>query len=417
MKETNLPVKFYNIGISYRKADVQTRGSFSLSKENQELLLEDAKKMGLSHLLVLSTCNRTEITGFAHHPYELISLICKFSGGSMEDFARVSTIRKGNEAIQHLFKIGVGLDSQILGDYEIVAQLKASFKMAKEAGTTNAYMERLLNAVLQASKEVKNNTKLSSGTTSVAYAAIQYVIEKVPAFNDKKILVYGLGKMGKSACKNLDKYTNNNTTRLVNRTDQKAIDFAQDHQTISTVPHHTLSENIKDCDILIVSTGSQKHTITEAHIPKDKALIILDLSMPENVDSSLKNRDNITLVNVDELSKITEQTVEERKKEIPKVGVILEKHKLEFEEWHNNRKFVPAVNALKASLQNIQSNEIDFHRKKVSDFNEDQVEMVSSRIIQKITTMFIKHLKDEKTSATQSIDVMKKVFNLENIES
>jgi glutamyl-tRNA reductase len=139
--------------------------------------------------------------------------------------------------------------------------------------------------------------------------------------------------------------------------------------------------------------------------------------MPENVDSSLKNRDNITLVNVDELSKITEQTVEERKKEIPKVGVILEKHKLEFEEWHNNRKFVPAVNALKASLQNIQSNEIDFHRKKVSDFNEDQVEMVSSRIIQKITTMFIKHLKDEKTSATQSIDVMKKVFNLENIES
>jgi len=116
---------------------------------------------------VLSTCNRTEISGFAEHPFQLINLLCKFSEGTVEEFAKVLYVNKTKEAIHHLFRMGTGLDSQILGDYEIVGQLKQAFKKAKKIGTTNAYLERLLNAILQASKEVKNKTKLSSGTTSV----------------------------------------------------------------------------------------------------------------------------------------------------------------------------------------------------------------------------------------------------------
>ena len=134
----------YNIGVSYKKADATIRGKFSISKENQVELLKEAKLKGMDGIFVLSTCNRTEITGFAEHPFQLISMLCKYSNGAVEEFAEVSNVYKNKEAINHLFRMGTGLDSQILGDYEIVGQLRQAFKLAKEVGTTNAYFERLV---------------------------------------------------------------------------------------------------------------------------------------------------------------------------------------------------------------------------------------------------------------------------------
>ena len=144
-------------------------------------------------------------------------------------------------------------------------------------------------------------------------------------------------------------------------------------------------------------------------------MLILDLSMPENVDKLLKERPEITLVNVDELSKITDKTIETRKKEIPLAQAIIDQHKQEFNDWISYRKFVPAVNALKESLQMIQGHEIDFHRKKINNFNEEHAELITSHMIQKITTQFVKHLKDDKTSVDQSIEVISKIFNLKEL--
>ncbi|WP_435264269.1 glutamyl-tRNA reductase [Tenacibaculum sp. nBUS_03] len=409
MYTDNRPTKFYNIGVSYVKADANTRGKFSLSKENQLALLQEAKERGLGELFVLSTCNRTEITGFAEHPFQLISMLCKHSNGSVEDFARVSYVNKNQEAIQHLFRMGTGLDSQILGDYEIVGQLRQAFKQAKEAGTTNAYLERLLNCVMQASKRVKNETKLSSGTTSVSYAAVQYLIKNLPEYNTRNILVFGLGKMGKHTCKNLAEYTRNKKVSLINRTNQKSEDFVNEHPFIRQAKYENLSEEVNDTDVLIVSTGADVPTITKKHV-SDKKLLILDLSMPANVSDEVSNLDNVTLINVDELSKITDETLAVRQKEVPVAESIIEIYKEEFNEWLNHRKFTPAINALKQSLLSIQKDEINFHKKKIQGFDESQAEVITSRFIQKITTQFVKHLKDEKTSINQSIEVMSRVF-------
>jgi len=188
----------YNIGVSYRKADAHTRGRYSLSKQNQIDLLKEAKSIGFDGVFILSTCNRTEITGFAEHPFQLIQLLCKYSGGNVEEFAQISYVYKSNEAVNQLFRIGTGLESQILGDYEIVGQLKLAFKLAKKYDTINAHLERLLNLVLQASKKVKNTTQLSSGTTSVSYAAVQFIIQNVPNYDQKKYFGFWIGKNGKA---------------------------------------------------------------------------------------------------------------------------------------------------------------------------------------------------------------------------
>jgi glutamyl-tRNA reductase len=400
----------YNIGVSYKKADAQIRGKFSLSKENQIALLNEAKGLGIDGAFVLSTCNRTEVTGFAEHPFQLISLLCKYSNGSVEEFAEVSNVYKNQEAVQQLFKIGTGLDSQILGDYEIVGQLKLAFQQAKRENTTNAYLERLINLVLQASKKVKNQTKLSSGTTSVSYAAVQYIIKNLPDYNAKNMLVFGLGKMGKHTCKNLAEYTDNKSVCLINRTQEKAAAFVKEHATIRKGNYTKLVEEIHQSDVLVVSTGANSPTITTKHIATDKEILILDLSMPRNVSEEVANLKNVTLVNVDELSKITDETLAVRQKEIPLAEAIIEAHAEEFNEWINHRRFTPAIAALKESLENIQKDEINFQKKKIKDFDESQAEIITSRFIQKITTQFVKHLKQEETSVSQSIQIMSKVF-------
>ena len=400
----------YNIGVSYRKADAHTRGRYSLSKQNQIDLLKEAKSIGFDGVFILSTCNRTEITGFAEHPFQLIQLLCKYSGGNVEEFAQISYVYKSNEAVNQLFRIGTGLESQILGDYEIVGQLKLAFKLAKKYDTINAHLERLLNLVLQASKIVKNTTQLSSGTTSVSYAAVQFIIQNVPNYDQKNILVFGLGKMGKHTCKNLAQYTKNKSVCLINRTEEKAISFVKTHSSIRNSSISNLTQEIAKSDILIVSTGSDTPTITKQHISPEKEILILDLSMPENVETSVNQFENVTLVNVDELSKITLETLSTRQNEVPKAEKIIEVYKEEFNDWLNNRKLVPAINALKESLESIKKDEINFHKKKIKNFDENQAEILTNRFIQKITTQFVKHLKEEETSVNDSIQIMSKVF-------
>ncbi|MCG1037220.1 glutamyl-tRNA reductase [Polaribacter sargassicola] len=401
---------FYNIGVSYKKADAKTRGKFSLSKENQTALLKLSKEKGFSGVFIISTCNRTEISGFAERPCQLIELLCEFSEGTIQEFAKVSNVYKNQEAIQQLFRIGTGLESQILGDYEIVGQLRQSFKLAKSLNTTNAYLERLINSVLQASKRVKNETRLSSGTTSVSYAAVQYIVKNLPNYNSKNILVFGLGKMGKHTCKNLAEYTQNKSVCLINRTEEKAINFVKEHTSIRNSKIENLKEEIKNADVLIVSTGADKPTITKEHVKENKDLLILDLSMPENVAKNVTDYKGISIVNVDKLSKITDETLAVRQQEIPLAEAIIETHKAEFNEWLNHRRFTPAIAALKKSLENIKNDEINFQKKKISDFDENQAEILTSRFIQKITTQFVKHLKDENTSVSQSLQVINKVF-------
>lgn len=192
---------FFIAGINYKKTDALLRGEYAINNEQYASLLEQAKLVGLNELFVISTCNRTEIYGFTDSAETLMQLLCSQTQGSLETFSQIAYIKKGIEAIEHLFEVGAGLDSQILGDYEIVGQLKQAVKFSKERGFIGAYMERLINGVLQTSKEIRTKTELSGGTVSVSFAAIQYIKEKISHISKKRILLIGTGKIGRNTCK------------------------------------------------------------------------------------------------------------------------------------------------------------------------------------------------------------------------
>jgi glutamyl-tRNA reductase len=213
---------FYSIGLSYKKADADIRGKFSIDTQAKAKLLVQAKEERIESLVVTSTCNRTEIYGFAQHPFQLIKLLCENSQGTVEDFQKVAYVYKNQEAISHMFRVGTGLDSQILGDFEIISQLKIAFVESKNLGLVNNFLERLINAVIQASKKIKTDTEISSGATSVSYAAVHYIFKNVEDIGNKNILLFGTGKIGRNTCENLIKHSKNEHITLINRTKDKA---------------------------------------------------------------------------------------------------------------------------------------------------------------------------------------------------
>jgi glutamyl-tRNA reductase len=407
---------FYAIGISYRKADAEMRGAFSLSADAIDNLLVQAKADGIPSLAVISTCNRTELYGFAQHPFQLIKLLCEHSKGTVEEFEKVAYVHKNEKANDHLFNVGTGLDSQILGDFEIIGQLKLAFRKSKAQQLINPYMERLINAVIQASKRIKTETDLSSGATSVSFASVQYILENFERNSSQRITLFGTGKIGRNTCENLIKHTDNKEITLINRTKNKAEVIAGKFDLV-VKDYAQLEEQIAQSDILIVATGAQNPTVSKDLICTSKPLLILDLSIPKNVKEDVRELDNVTLVHLDELSKVTNRTLENRENFIPEAHAIIAEIHSEVKLWQESRRFAPTMNALKTKLSTLKTAEIKSHRTKITDFNQEQADFIADRIIQKIAGHFANHLRDEEENTEEAIDLLNKIFKLEQVIS
>lgn len=401
---------FYTIGISYKTANLATRGQFSLSNEQCIALLTEAKSKGIKEILINTTCNRTEIYAYAAHPYQIIKLLCDFSNGELSVFETLGYILKNEAAIHHIFRVGTGLDSQILGDFEIIGQLKQGFYRSKKLGLVNGFSERLVNAVIQASKRIKTETKISTGATSVAFASVQYIIQHIENISEKNILLFGTGKIGRNTCENLIKHTANDHIVLVNRTHEKAKSVAGKFNVLDK-EYGELPTEIRKADVMIVATGAQQPTVGKDMIHSDKPLLILDLSIPSNVHENVKSLEKVTVVNLDTLSQITNKTLEERKKHLPLAEEILNEIEAEFIQWLHDRQYAPTLRALKAKLTAQQSVEIKAREKKQE--LPEEARIVSEQMIQKITGQLANFLKENPTKASDALNIFQDVFQLD----
>lgn len=375
--------KFFVAGINYKKTDDLVRGSFAISQEQYENILSLAPAHGLHEIFILSTCNRTEIYGFADDASQLIELLCSQTTGSKETFSELAYIKNGLPAIKHLFYVSAGLDSQILGDYEIVGQIKRAVKFAKDKKFIHSFMDRMVNAVLQSSKVIKNQTALSDGTVSVSFAAVQYIKEHVKDIADKKILLLGVGKIGRTTCKNLKDYLDVSNITLINRTEEKAADLANELD-LRYASIDELEISVGDADIILVATNAASPVILKSQLENKGTKLILDLSIPYNVEKEAMELPGVTVIGVDELSRLKDETLQKRKEEIPKAKAIISKHIEELMEWHEMRKHVPVLNAVKTKLKEIHSSPL-FIQSPSTTFMNDTDEKIQ-RVINGMAT-------------------------------
>jgi glutamyl-tRNA reductase len=352
---TQAPVdlsKFSIVGINYKKTDVSVRGRYAIGKEQYANLFSLAAGFNIKEFFVLSTCNRTEIYGFANNSSELGELLCTQTEGGIEFFNSIAYTKSGRNAVEHLFSVAAGLDSQILGDYEIIGQIKQAVRFSKEHKCIGSYLERLSNGVLQSSKEIRNTTRLSEGTVSVSFAAIQFIKEYTPTIDDQKILLIGTGKIGRNTCRNLVDYLKTKKITLINRTIEKAAVLA-DELGLAVASMEQLTEQIQLANIILVATDANEPVILKSQLVGTSNKLIIDLSVPYNVEKEAESLPGITVINVDQLAKVKDATLQIRMAEVPKAKAIIEKHIGEFTNWHAGRSHVRLIKAVKTKLEQM----------------------------------------------------------------
>jgi glutamyl-tRNA reductase len=302
------------IGISYKKSNTDVRSTFALTPLQIESIYQQTK---LSHILILSTCNRTELYSFDNSEDILLDLI---GGNNVDLLKKQCYIIKGRAAFEHMVRVSSGMDSQLLGDYEISGQLKDSIRLAQHHRKLGGYFEKITNFAQSISKKIRTETNISKGSVSVSRATVKYLIHSVDDINNKNILMIGAGKMGRNTMQYIISDLDSPNLTLINRTDSIAEEIAISLK-IGNDNYQNIFEQISKADVIIVATNSPSYII-EPHVVNSPKTII-DLSIPKNVNPIVGEIAGINLVDVDMLSNIKDITLKIRKSDISKAERIL----------------------------------------------------------------------------------------------
>lgn len=396
---------FAVLSISYEKADAETRGKFAFFDNQIKSFVNSITDRNLGDAFVVSTCNRTEIYTTAEDYMQVANSFCSATQVPVQDFLDFADIYRGEQALNHLFRVAGGLESQILGDFEIVGQIKNAYsRFKKEKKYSNPFMERAINSAIHISKRIKTETGISSGAASVSFAAVHYILSQQIGLQGKNILLVGTGEIGQNTVDNLMKHIYQPKVKIANRTDETAEKIAEKYH-IPYIPFEELTNELQNTDILIVATGATTPIIHPQHLPQNKSMLILDLSVPNNVAREVADLPQITVVNVDQLSAAIAETIEQRRKEIPRAEEIIREMTQDFQEWEKKRLMAPKIHHFKAILKNIERNEMHTIHRKHRYVGIDDMEL-TEKVLQKITNRFAKYIIDHPERSAEITDLM-----------
>lgn len=402
---------FYSIGISHWNCPLEIREQFSIDKQQSIDFISDLKALGGSAFTV-STCNRTQVFANNTNIHQLKEKFIKYSGNQIDNFEKYGFILQGDEAIQNLFEVSTGIDSQILGDLQIFSQVKEGVEIAKNNDCINSHMDRLLQFVFQANKEVQSFTTISKGAASVAHAAVLRIRQKTEYLRkDKKILVFGTGEIGQRTLENLNSQTKAQIT-IVNRTLEKAQEIAKT-QKVNYAPIESLVQEIAKADVVVVGTSSKEYTINEEHIANlNSEKLFIDLSVPRNIDPKLASNQYIELVDMDQLNAEADKTLDKRKKDIPKAKTIINLHKLEFEDWSKLHTLGPTIKNLKMTFEEMKNSEIEKYKGQYQQDELERIKPLIDSIVKKISSKNIEYLRNRYRVDEDILEVMREMYKI-----
>lgn len=412
-QSTSIHSNFVTIAVTHKKTPIEVREKFSFSPEAIESLTQEALANGTESIFVVSTCNRCQFFAYSNNIDFLNQLFVKYTAASEEEFAQYSYIKMGQDAVEHLFEVTAGLDSQLLGDLQISFQVKEGFNLANQLGAIDKKMDRLFQFVLQAYKAIRTDTDISEGAASAAHAAVLVAKEHFPKLAKQKVLLFGLGEIGEATCKNLLENGVKNLS-LINRTRVKAEELAFKHD-VEVRDLADLMQAVNESDIIIVATGANQPTLKAEILPQleDKHRLFLDLSVPRNIDPKLASENHV-LIDMDKLSALQDATLSRRKKSLPKARTIINLHLMEFEYWMEMQKIVPAIQGIKKKMHEIRNNELQGIVNKISEEEFQLVDKISKSIVNKIATHHIEHLKSNFQYSQKILDVVEDLFELKS---
>ncbi len=410
---------FKVISLSYKNAPVEIREVIALEDDLIKSLIADFQSiLDLSDVLVLSTCNRTEI--YYSNEKDLTDEIIKILGikkglSNMLEYRKFFDVKNDSlDASNHLFRVSLGLEAQVIGDLQIINQVKRSYQHSADAQAAGPFLHRILHTIFYANKRVFQETNFRNGAASVSYASAELVRNVSQNIENPKVLVFGLGEIGEDVAKHLAEESNPVT--ITNRTLEKAIALGSE-LNLDVVPFDQALEQLNQFDV-IISSVPVKHIVDKSKLQgKNNGLkFLIDLSIPRSIDPAVETISGIALYNIDEIQSNTSAALNKRLSAIPHVESIIEDSLVDLKDWSMEMEVSPTIQKLKGALEDIRQDELQKHLKNASPEIEAFAEKLSKSLTQKIMKLPVLQLKAacKRGEAETLIDILNDLFDLEN---
>ncbi|MGV3540375.1 MAG: glutamyl-tRNA reductase [Rufibacter sp.] len=412
---------FKVLTLSYKQAPIAVREAVSLNEIGCRNLLDKIKEFTQAQdVLVLSTCNRTEVyySAAADYSQEIIKLIAIEKGflATKEVTPYFQSLTQPEDAIRHLFKVALGLESQVVGDMQIMNQVKNAYQWAADANMAGPFLHRLLHTIFFTNKRVVNETQFKDGAASVSYATVELVEELTKNIENPRVLMLGVGEIGANVADNFQKSAVQNIT-IANRTHRKAVELAEKCNA-RAIYWENVWEEMRQADVVISSVPGDCFFISKAQVEQmgeAAPSFFLDLSMPRSIDGELSSLPGTAVYNIDNIKNRATEALEIRLAAIPAVHQIISESIAEFQTWAREMQMSPALQQFKNRLEEIRQREVARYLKNLGEKEKELVETITKNILNKIVKLPALELKAacQRGKSEALLEGLSALFNLE----
>lgn len=415
------------VGLNYKTAPVEIRERLTFDTSRLgEAMGQLQKKKSILENVIISTCNRTEIYAVVDQlhtgRYYLKQFLAEWFQLEQEEFVPYLFVYETDGAINHLFQVACGLNSMVVGETQILGQVRSSFLEAQSIHSTGTVFNQLFKQAITLAKRAHTETEIGANAVSVSYAAVELAKKIFGTLDNKNVLILGAGKMGELAIKNLYSNGAKNVT-VINRTLEKAETLANKFEG-KAMPLNELQCALLDADIVISSTGSNSFVINKSmmsaveKIRKGNPLFMVDIAVPRDLDPSIADLDSVFLYDIDDLEGIVEANLQERQKAAEKIMMMIELEMVEFNQWLHLLGIVPVISALREKALSIQGETMRSLERKLPYLSERDKKLISKHTKSIVNQMLKDPILQAKElagqpDAEQSLQLFKKIFNLE----
>ncbi|ARK31622.1 glutamyl-tRNA reductase [Halalkalibacter krulwichiae] len=416
------------VGFNYKTAPVELREKFAFEEVELPNALNKLRNMkSILECTIISTCNRTEVYVVADQLHTgrhfTKTFLAEWFDLPKEEFIGYLDIREDQHAIEHLFRVSCGLDSMILGETQILGQVKDSFLLAQEQKATGTIFNQLFKQAVTVAKKAHTGTEIGANAVSVSYAAVELGKNIFGDFSNKHVVILGAGKMSELTAKHLHANGADQIT-VINRTEAKAAELAKRFLGQAR-PMEDLQQTLREADVLISSTGARDFVITKDMLTgtmkqrKGRPLFMVDIAVPRDLDPALAEFDDVYLYDIDDLQNIVEANLAERKREAEKIEIMIEAEIDEFKQWLNTLGVVPIITALRTKALAVQAETMESIERKLPNLTERERKVLNKHTKSIVNQLLrdpitkVKELAGE-SEADATLELFTKIFALED---
>lgn len=420
-------MQLFVLGINHRSAPVEIREKFAVASERQGDFLAKASRLPhVQEVLLLSTCNRVEIYGVSNHAslaaQQLGRFLCEFQGLEPNLLETHSYFRHGDEAILHGFQVAGSLDSMILGEPQILGQVKEAYRLANDAATTGILLNKFFHKAFHAAKRIRTETAIGQSPVSVSYTAVLLGRQIFGELEDKKVLILGAGEMSEAAIRHFRK-AGIKSLFIANRSLGKAEELAREVGG-EIIPFEKFEKWLIDADIVLASTSAPQYLIAPEMVQEamrhrgNRPIFFIDIAVPRNVAPGVNGLPNVYLYDIDDLGAVVEANKDGRLREAERAEGMLEKEASEFSRYLQTRKVAPTISSLSRKFDTICQRELEKVLQKMPELDaagREAVERMAYAIANKILHDPMVTLKEEDSEREQldSANFIRKLFRLD----